>query len=55
MGLAKVGHMKILLISCLAALMVGGLVGCSCDKTCSQTSSSQSATMQTDTKDMQHR
>jgi hypothetical protein len=47
--------MKILLISCLAALMVGGLVGCSDDTSAQQTSTSQSATMQTDTKDMQHR
>jgi hypothetical protein len=45
--------MKIVLISCLAALMVGGLVGCSCDKEKTDTTS-QSASMQTDTKQMKH-
>jgi hypothetical protein len=47
--------MKNLVLSCLAAFVLVSVVGCSdsCDRTSSTTS--QSATMQTDSKDMQHR
>jgi len=40
--------MKNLMLICLVTFVLGSVVGCSDDKT--QTSSSQSASMQTDTK-----
>jgi hypothetical protein len=42
--------MKNIILSCLAAVVLVSVVGCSCDKNC--TSTNQSAPMQTDAKDM---
>jgi len=43
--------MKNLILTCLATFVLVSVVGCSCDKD-HTTTTSQSASMQTDTKDM---
>jgi uncharacterized protein YcfL len=44
--------MKTILFSCITAFALISIVGCSCDKPASSTTT-QSASMQTDSKDMQ--